>query len=274
MTDREQPEQPQQPEAPEPDRSAGEETPTWLPVSFTLIGSLLAVTAVWLWMAGQPRPQTQPSQAGPIQEQARVSSARPDIAHPATSTPLPAETPAMASASKEPEDARPKPDPPPGTLVGSPASPGDLREATPAAPTASPAAIDSPSKREDCPPAIAIPFEHGGALPVIAGDTEKRLARLREWLERHPGDKLIVEGHTDTGGSERYNLLLSYRRAKTIVGFLNRAGVPERQITILAAGESSPIEDMPADSKANRRVILQVKGIESCRDAPTKGEEL
>ncbi|MCK7533025.1 MAG: hypothetical protein MZV63_19340 [Marinilabiliales bacterium] len=49
MSDREQQDTPEQ------YRLAGEETPTWLALGFTLIGALLAAAAAWLWMTEQSR---------------------------------------------------------------------------------------------------------------------------------------------------------------------------------------------------------------------------
>ncbi len=267
MTDREQL------EAPEQYRLAGEETPMWLAAGFTLVGSLLAAAAVWLWMTEQPRLQERPFQPNPLQEQARVPSAQPDIDHPAKPILLPANTPALTVASKEQQDTRSEPRPSPSAPTNTFTSPGDPGDPASTKQTAS-ATSDLPSEREDCPPTITIPFKRGGVQPMVADDIQGHLERLREWLNRHPEKKLAVEGHTDTKGSERHNLLLSYRRAKAVVGFLNKAGILERQITILAAGESNPIEGIPAESEDNRRVILQVNGIESCQDIPTKSEGL
>ena len=264
----------EQREAPEQYRLAGEETPVWLAVGFTLIGSLLAVAAAWLWMAEQPRLQERSFQPKPIQEQARVPSAQPDIEHPAKPILLPADAPALTAASKEQRDTRAEPQSPLGTPTNHSTSPGDLRETTAVEQKVAATSADSSPKREDCPPTITIPFKRGGVQPMIADDIQGHLERLREWLNRHPEEKLAVEGHTDTKGSERYNLLLSYQRAKSVVGFLNKAGVPDWQITILAAGENNPIEGIPAESEDNRRVILQVNGIENCQDVPNKSEGL
>ncbi|MCK7533023.1 MAG: OmpA family protein [Marinilabiliales bacterium] len=106
----------------------------------------------------------------------------------------------------------------------------------------------------------------------MTDDIQGHLERLREWLNGHPEAKLAVEGHADAVGSERHNLLLSYRRAKAVVALLNEAGVPEQQMTILAAGENDPIEGIPTDSVDNRRVFLQIKGIENCQEVPTDSE--
>jgi outer membrane protein OmpA-like peptidoglycan-associated protein len=261
-------------EVSEQHRLVGEEMPVWLAVGFTLIGSLLAVAAAWLWMVGLPLMQEWPLQSGPIQDQARVFSAQTDIRHPEKPSPLPAENPAVTAASKEQRDTRAEPQSPLGTPANHSTSPGDLRETTAVEQKVAATSADSSPKREDCPPTITIPFKRGDVQPMIADDIQGHLERLREWLNRHPEEKLAVEGHTDTKGSERYNLLLSYQRAKAVVGFLNKAGVPDRQITILAAGEDNPIEGIPAESEDNRRVILQVNGIKNCQDLPNKSEGL
>ena len=258
-------------EVPEPYRLAGEEVPTWLAAGFALVGSLLAVAAVWLWLTERLPSPERAFQARPTQEQATAPTAQPDIAHPAKPNPLPAATPAMATTSERRPDIAPESRPPLAAPADVTAGPDDSRDTAMTEQT-SPAATGRTSEREDCPPAMLIAFKRGGVQPVITDADRRSLERLREWLNRHPGEKLTVEGHADTKGSERYNLLLSYRRAKKVVGILDQAGVPERQIAILAAGETSPIEGIPADSEDNRRVILQVKGIENCRGAPVKSE--
>ena len=263
----------EQREAPEQYRLAGEETPMWLAVGFALVGSLLAVAAAWLWMIERPGSQESSFQPHPIHEQARISSAQPDIERPAKPIFLPADTPALTAASRERQDIRPEPRPSLNASADVPASPDDSGETASTKQTA-PASSGSAPKPADCPPTLTIPFKRGGVQPIIADDIQGHLERLREWLNRHPEKKLAVEGHTDTKGSERHNLLLSYRRAKAVVGFLNKAGVSERQIAILAAGETAPIEGIPADSDDNRRVILQVEGAENCQDFSTKSEGL
>ena len=93
------------------------------------------------------------------------------------------------------------------------------------------------------------------------------LNQLRTYLREHPQAKLSIEGHADSTGAENYNLLLSYRRAKAVGSLLARAGMPEQRMLIRAAGDRGNIEGLPGESGENRRVVVQVIGIENRREA-------
>ena len=71
----------------------------------------------------------------------------------------------------------------------------------------------------------------------------------------------IVIGHTDTMGSEQYNIGLSERRAERVRQELIRRGIPENIITIQGMGESELLIET-ADEVAegrNRRVEIDVR---------------
>lgn len=258
-----------QPDPLEQHRLTGEDAPTWLAMGFTLVGTLLAAAAAWLWMTEQPRLQEQPSQGDMTHERA-MATTQPAVTPPLAPIPSPAEPPEAAVAGKEQADVLSKP-PPPSAAATTLASLSDAQETTAAEPTA-PASTQLSPKLADCPPTITIPFKRGDVNPVITDDIQVRLEKLLEWLNGHPEAKLSVQGHADSAGPERRNLLLSYRRAKSVAIFLKKAGVPEQQITLLAAGENDPLEGIPTDSIDNRRVFLQIKGIENCQKIPSDSE--
>ncbi len=66
-------------------------------------------------------------------------------------------------------------------------------------------------------------------------------------------------GHTDSIGTEDYNLDLSRRRAESAVNYLAAQGVTESRITVRGMGESEPVADnATAEGRAlNRRVVLR-----------------
>ena len=72
---------------------------------------------------------------------------------------------------------------------------------------------------------------------------------------------LIVEGYTDSKGSEMYNRDLSQRRANVVRNFLVERGYPSNRIETLGKGESNPIADnASAEGRANnRRVEIVIK---------------
>jgi len=67
-----------------------------------------------------------------------------------------------------------------------------------------------------------------------------------------------VAGHTDSTGSDQYNLDLSRRRAASVATYLNTRNVLYDRIIEVGMGESRPIatNDTDAGRQANRRVEL------------------
>ncbi len=53
--------------------------------------------------------------------------------------------------------------------------------------------------------------------------------------------RLEVTGHTDTVGSDAYNMRLSQRRAQSVAGELERDGISPAEISIVAKGKRSPL---------------------------------
>jgi len=70
--------------------------------------------------------------------------------------------------------------------------------------------------------------------------------------------RIEVTGHTDTTGTERYNMVLSQRRAETVMRRLISQGIPADQIAVFAYGESQPMIPTPdgVSEAQNRRVEI------------------
>ncbi len=67
---------------------------------------------------------------------------------------------------------------------------------------------------------------------------------------------LIVEGYTDSRGSDSYNQELSQRRADAVRDYLVERGYPADRIQALGKGKSSPIADnSSAEGRANNRRV-------------------
>lgn len=69
---------------------------------------------------------------------------------------------------------------------------------------------------------------------------------------------LLVIGHTDSTGSDRFNLTLSQKRAYTVASLLADQGIDRSRIYFQGVGESQPIasNDTAAGRLANRRVEI------------------
>ena len=68
--------------------------------------------------------------------------------------------------------------------------------------------------------------------------------------------RIEIEGHTDSQGSEAYNLRLSQQRADAVRDYLVRQSVPTEQLLSKGFGETLPIDTnkTPNGREANRRV--------------------
>jgi len=90
----------------------------------------------------------------------------------------------------------------------------------------------------------------------------EKMAKVSGILLAYPGLKLQLEGHTDSVGSDEYNLGLSQHRADAVRDFLTEQGVPVANITSIGLGKSDPVasNDTAAGRQQNRRVELVVSG--------------
>jgi OmpA-OmpF porin, OOP family len=109
------------------------------------------------------------------------------------------------------------------------------------------------------PPAAApgsIGFRINFALnsDVVPHSAFPFIDRIAELLREQSQVKLQVEGHTDTLGSDAYNLELSQRRAAAVANYLvDRQGIEATRLVVLGMGEGAPLVENGYDPR-NRRV--------------------
>jgi outer membrane protein OmpA-like peptidoglycan-associated protein len=82
--------------------------------------------------------------------------------------------------------------------------------------------------------------------------------RLATALKGNPERKVAIEGHTDSVGSEEYNMELSQRRAQAVQSALLERGVGSNQVSAYGKGKTFPVasNDNAAGRQQNRRVEL------------------
>ena len=86
------------------------------------------------------------------------------------------------------------------------------------------------------------------------------ITRVANILKQYPQTLIRVEGHTDSVGSEEYNMDLSVRRALAVKNLLVREGVSEYRMETVGFGESTPVasNDTAAGRQMNRRVEIKI----------------
>ncbi|WP_417776202.1 OmpA family protein [Stutzerimonas xanthomarina] len=84
--------------------------------------------------------------------------------------------------------------------------------------------------------------------------------KLADFLQENPDRKLVIEGYTDSTGSDSYNQQLSERRAEAVYRALIHAGVDAQRMQTVGYGEQYPVasNNTPASRAMNRRVEVTI----------------
>ena len=84
------------------------------------------------------------------------------------------------------------------------------------------------------------------------------IGRLATFLSSNPQTKVLIEGHTDSRGSDDYNIGLSERRASAVSTALESRGISAAQIQTLGRGKAYPVasNDTAEGRQQNRRVEI------------------
>jgi outer membrane protein OmpA-like peptidoglycan-associated protein len=92
----------------------------------------------------------------------------------------------------------------------------------------------------------------------------EKLSQLSGIVIAHPSLKLEIEGHTDSVGTDEYNMTLSQNRAGAVGDFLTQHGMNTSSIASRGFGEGQPVatNDSASGRQQNRRVELVVSGDE------------
>lgn len=104
-------------------------------------------------------------------------------------------------------------------------------------------------------------FEYGSA--DLAEGARLSLMKLGFLIQKNPNSLFIVEGHTDSFGSDDYNLQLSQARALAVVNWLRESlKLGTDRIQALGKGESTliaPSSGTVEEQSINRRVEIKVR---------------
>lgn len=103
-----------------------------------------------------------------------------------------------------------------------------------------------------------VTFDTGSA--IVRPGLYSEIERIAETLVKYPDTVIQVEGHTDSTGTESYNMDLSAQRAEAVKNLLVQKGVDPSRILSMSLGESKPIASNNSDygRAQNRRVEIKV----------------
>lgn len=123
-----------------------------------------------------------------------------------------------------------------------------------------------PPAQPPVPEPVAVPtlrldihFDHdkSNIKPEFQGEVDK----AARFLAQYPHSDAIIEGHTDSNGTDVYNQGLSQRRAETVKqALIYKHGIKPNRLTAVGYGESRPIatNNTPEGRYTNRRVMVVI----------------
>ncbi len=101
---------------------------------------------------------------------------------------------------------------------------------------------------------INFPFDSS----VIPSEKKEDIKKLGEFLKNNPHYNIDIVGHTDSLGTNIYNLKLSTKRAAALKTALYDLGIDENRMVVSGQGESSPLtsNETQEGRDKNRRLEL------------------
>ena len=120
---------------------------------------------------------------------------------------------------------------------------------------------------------IKITFSSGILFDVGQADLkdqfEGELSQLATILNKYEDTNILLAGHTDSTGSEEYNLELSRKRAQSVADYLAFQNVDSARFTTKGFGPSDPVasNDTEYGRAQNRRVEVAIWANEKLKKA-------
>jgi outer membrane protein OmpA-like peptidoglycan-associated protein len=111
---------------------------------------------------------------------------------------------------------------------------------------------------------IKITFSSGILFDVDKAElkdySRAELSELATILNKYDDTNILLVGHTDSTGSDEYNLELSRRRAQSVAGYLMTQNVNSGRFAVEGYGKTDPIasNDTPEGRALNRRVEVAI----------------
>ncbi|HHE07365.1 MAG TPA: OmpA family protein [Chlorobaculum parvum] len=95
---------------------------------------------------------------------------------------------------------------------------------------------------------------------TLNANSRYNIENLARVLNRYPDTDVVVEGHTDSTGSEATNQILSEHRAESVTSLLRAYGVSGRRLTAIGYGETRPVATNETEygRRQNRRVEVLI----------------
>ena len=109
---------------------------------------------------------------------------------------------------------------------------------------------------------------------TLQPEAKTNISKLAGILKKYPDSNVLITGHTDSDGSEKYNQTLSEKRAKSVSDYAMYQGISSSRLSIIGLGETEPIasNDTAEGKQLNRRVEIAIYASEEMKAAAERGE--
>lgn len=127
---------------------------------------------------------------------------------------------------------------------------------------------------------IKITFDSGILFAVGSSDlsdaSKANIEDLAATLNKYEDTNILIEGHTDSSGSDELNQRLSEERASSVSNYLASLAVAPDRMTTTGYGENQPIADnSTAEGKQqNRRVEVAIYANKKLQKAAERGDNI
>jgi len=108
---------------------------------------------------------------------------------------------------------------------------------------------------------MLIYFESDKSLCTPDGQTETLFKGIKDWIDQNPDSRISITGHTDASGSNKYNMELGQKRARSVQNYFLSKGISSDKLITDSRGEEVPVADnKTVEGKAkNRRSEIIIK---------------
>jgi outer membrane protein OmpA-like peptidoglycan-associated protein len=117
------------------------------------------------------------------------------------------------------------------------------------------------AKQPEAGAAIALPITFDLGSAKLSRESTAYIEAVANLLKRDPSLSLVVEGHTDSVGNAKTNMLLSWERAMSVYRVIvERFGIDPIRLHPSGKGSTEALPDIAPDDAANRRVQFRISG--------------
>jgi outer membrane protein OmpA-like peptidoglycan-associated protein len=103
----------------------------------------------------------------------------------------------------------------------------------------------------------------------LTSGTQANLNNLAKTLSKYDDTDILIEGHTDTKGSDDYNLKLSQQRSDAVENYLVNQKISDARISTKGYGEAQATSTLDEE---NRRVEVAIYANKKMKRAAAKGQ--